>query len=190
MAIKRKTAEVWKKKEWYIIIAPKMFEEKETGVTPADKEGKLIDRIVEVPLRDITGNIQHQFVKLWFRVTEVKAKKAYTEFDGFEVVREYLKRNIRRRRSLITATTMLTTKDGKKLQVTAHIFTARKVKASQKHELRLKMLEILVKIGAECIYEDFVQRMVFGAVAAEIFKNVKLLAQVKRVELEKCEVMR
>lgn len=190
MAIKRKTADIWKKKEWYVIVAPKMFEEKEVGATPADKEEKLLNRVIEVPLREITGNIQHQFIKLLFRVVEVKAKKAYTDFDGFALVREYLKRNVRRRRSLISTIQTMTTKDGKKIQVTAHIFTARKVKASQKRELRQKMAEVLVKTASERNFEDIIQQLVFGAVSAEIFKNVKTLAQVKRVELEKCEVIR
>lgn len=187
---KRKTADAWKRKEWYSIYSPKLFDEKEVGTTPAFEPENLINRIVEVPLREITGNTAHQFIKMWFRITEVKGKNAYTVFDGFELVREYLRRNIRRRRSIIRVVQAGETSDKRKLQVTVYTFTARKVETSKKDLIRRIMIDVISRIIKENSFDSLVQKMVFGAIAADIFKEVKTVAMIKRVEVAKCELLR
>lgn len=186
---KRKTADAWKRKEWYSIYSPKSFEEKEIGTTPAAEPENLIGRIIEVPLREITGNMGHQFVKMWFRVTDVKGKSAYTVFDGFELVREYLRRNVRRRRSMIRIVQEMQSSDGKKVKVTIYTFTARKVDTSKKDAIRKTMMSAVDRIGKENNFETLAQKMIFGAMAAEIFKETKAIAQIRRVEISKCEIL-
>jgi small subunit ribosomal protein S3Ae len=189
MVVKRKTVEAWKKKEWYTIISPKLFEERSVGTTPADDPQKLADRVIEVPLREITGNMQHQFVKLLFRISEVKGNNCYTTFDGFELVREYLRRNIRRRRSMITAIREIRTKDNKTLQVTAYVFTARKVDTSKKDIIRTIIVDTLKKGESES-FDSYIQKLLFGSIAADTFKKAKIVAPIKRVEIGKCEILR
>jgi len=186
---KRKTADAWKKKEWYAIYSPKSFEEKEIGISPASEPDNLMNRIIEVPLREVTGNMAHQFVKMWFRVTDVKGKNAYTVFDGFELVREYLRRNVRRRRSMIRVVKKVETSDGKKLNVTVYAFTAWKVETSKKNLIRKVMLDAIVRIAKENNFETLIQKMVFGTMASEIFKELRAVTQIKRVEIAKCVML-
>ncbi len=188
--VKKKDPNAWKKKEWYTIISPEMFESKEVGTTPADDEKRLLNRVLRVPLREITGNMNHQFCKLFCRVTEVKGKSAYTTFEGFEYTREYIRRNVRRRRSIVTVTQTVETKDGRKVQFTAHSFTARKVDTSKKDAIRREMLQTIDKIGKSNTFNDLINKALFGNLASDIFKNVKNVAPVKRIEIAKCEVLR
>ena len=186
---KRKTAESWKKKEWYTILSPKTFEEREVGTSPANEPDNLLNRVIEVPLREVTGNMSHQFVKMWFRVFEVKGTNAYTQFDGFELVREYLRRNVRRRRSLIRVVQKVKTSDGVKLNVTVYAFTGQKVESSKKGLIRKKMTDAIIRISTENNLETLVQKMVLGMMSAEIFKEIKGITQIKRVEISKCAVL-
>lgn len=190
MAETKKKVDVWKKKEWYTIVSPAMFESVEVGITPTEDEKKLINRVLRVPLREITNNMSHQFLKLFFRIVDVKGKSAYTEFDGFELTREYLRRNVRRRRSIITVTETIQTKDNKNIQLTAHTFTARKIDTSKKDGIRKGMMEVLDKSGKANTLESLVQKAIFGNLAADIFKEVKSIAPVKRIEISKCEIIR
>ena len=185
---KRKTADSWKKKEWYTIHSPKNFEEKEIGMTPAIEPEKLANRIIRTSLREITGNIGHQFISMHFRVVDVKGKGAHTEFDGFELVREYLRRNVRRRRSMIRVVREITTKDNKKASVTVFTFTARKVDTSKKDLIRKTMIRAIDRIASENDFESLVQKMLFGSMATDIFKEVRNIAQIKRVEIAKCKL--
>jgi small subunit ribosomal protein S3Ae len=192
MAVKkrRKTADSWRKKEWYTIYAPKMFDQIPIATTPSDDPKKLNDRVLKTPLREITGSISHQFTKLWFRVVDVKGKSAYTEVDGFELTREFLRRNVRRRRSMIRAVEEATTKDKKKLQISLYTFTARKVDTSKKNEIRKLMIEFLKTRVGEENFDSIIEKMIFGTLATELFRETKKLAWIKRVEIAKCEVLR
>lgn len=187
---KRKKSEKWKKSEWFTIYAPKMFDEKEIGTTVADKEEHLIGRRVEVLLSEITGRPLHQTHKLIFKVNDVKGKKVFTEFDGFEMVREFLKRNVRRRRSMITAIEYYTTKDNNTVQITSVVFTSRKVRTSQKDTIRNIMKSILENQAKENTLADFVQKLLFGKIGSEIYKAAKSIAPINKVEMAKLEVIR
>jgi small subunit ribosomal protein S3Ae len=187
---KRKTAEAWKKKEWYSIRAPKLLDEKEVGTTPADEPAKLMNRVISVPLRDITGDVSQQFVKLLLRVNDVKGKTAYTKLDGFELVRDSLRRNIRRRRSLIRTVLPLESKDGVKMQVTAYTFAGMKIDTSKKDDIRKLMNEMLIQTAKETPLDTLIQKLIFGGAATAIFKSAKKIAVIKRVEIAKCMLLR
>lgn len=188
MVKKRKTMDSWKKKEWYTIVAPEIFEGKQVGNTLAEEPEKLVNRIMEVPLSELTGNPTHQFVKLWFRVNDVKGKTANTVFDGYELTKEYIRRNVRRRKSMIKSITDITTKDNRKLQVTAIIFTLRKADTAKKDVVRKLMDGYLKSSGSADVFGSYVQKLIFGNVAGEIFKQSKQVLPLRRVEITKAEV--
>ncbi|RLG34478.1 30S ribosomal protein S3ae, partial [Methanosarcinales archaeon] len=53
MAHKR-SRDKWKAKQWYTVLAPKMFGEVKAGETVADEPSKLIGRRIEMTLGDLT----------------------------------------------------------------------------------------------------------------------------------------
>ena len=185
---KTRKPDSWKKKNWYTIISPKDFEEEEIGITPAFDEKKLTNRIIVVPLRNITNKISHQFVKLRFKIKNVKGKNAYTELVGFELTREYLRRNVRRRRSIIKVVRDLTTKDGKEIQLTIYTFTLRKIDTSKKDGIRKIMIEYLDDLAKSENLDSLVQKSIFGALPTEISKISKKIAPIRRVEVAKCKI--
>lgn len=187
--VKRKTTDTWKKKQWYSIVSPKEWDAKEIAETPSNDDKKLINRIIKIPLREITGNMKHQFVKVAFRVTEVKGLTAHTELDGFEMVREYLKRNVRRRRSMIRTIQNVKTRDKKTIRITSYLFTARKIDTTKKDKMRNKMAEVLQNQKKETL-DSLVKKCLFGQISIEIAKSCKEISPVKRVELAKGKVIR
>ena len=50
-----------KGKDWYTIIAPKIFQEKVLGETPGDDVKKVINRSVEVPLVLLTNDMSKYY---------------------------------------------------------------------------------------------------------------------------------
>ncbi|MBI4214652.1 30S ribosomal protein S3ae [archaeon] len=185
---KRKTAEAWKKKEWFTLAAPREFEEKPIGNTPADRPERVVGRVAEISLRELTGNINHQFVKLKLLVREVKGKTAYTDLVGFELMREYLRRNVRRRRSIIKSVQFLKTSDEKRIKVTTYVFTTRKIESSKKNLMRRELKNVMNEIITKDTFINAVEKCVFGGAAGEVFKKLKVIAPVRRVEVYKCEL--
>lgn len=186
----RKTMDMWKKKEWYNIIAPKMFESKVVATTPSDKPQRLIGRVIRVPLSDITGNMRQQFTKLWLRVVEIKGNDAITEFDGFEIVRESLRRNVRRGKSMIKTVRNVKTKDGVDLRITAYVFTGHKLDTSKKNAISKVVIDVLDRTSKAAEFKMSVQKHLFGNTVTEIYKAVKQIGSIRRVEIAKCKVLK
>lgn len=76
------TKDKWKMKEWFVVYAPDFFGNKEIGLTPADDPEKVIGRVIETTLKDLTGDFTKGQVKLYFQVYDVKGQNAYTKFKG------------------------------------------------------------------------------------------------------------
>ena len=59
-----------KAKEWYVIVAPKVFGEIEVGETLADDPAKLLGRTVELTLDELTGHmIRSSHTKLLLQIS-------------------------------------------------------------------------------------------------------------------------
>ncbi|MFH0987185.1 MAG: hypothetical protein V1911_04030 [Candidatus Micrarchaeota archaeon] len=186
---KRKTADTWKKKEWYTIMSPKCFEERDIGDTPADDESKIMDRQINVPLRDITGKMGHQFVKIMLKPESIKGKTIYTRVVGLEITPEQLRRNIRRRRSIAKCVVDVVSKDGKKIRTTGYGFTAMKVDTTRKDQVRAAIRRGIEAEGSANTFEAFIQKCAYGIVPTEMLKTVKKICPVKRIEISKCVLL-
>ena len=79
------------------LIAPSFFGNIELGSVPAEEDEKLIGRVVEATLYDITGDFSHMYMKMYFQVNEVDGKTAKTLFKGHEYSRDFLRSLVRRR---------------------------------------------------------------------------------------------
>ena len=51
----------WKSKSWYGVMAPDMFDRQKVAETVCDEPEKLIGRVAEVTVQDITGDFRPSF---------------------------------------------------------------------------------------------------------------------------------
>lgn len=188
MARKRKV-DKWKQKEWYVITAPEMFEEKKIRETPAISEEELIGRKLTVPLRDITGKRNHKNTQITFEINEVEGDKARTEVKGFQLSRDYIRKNIRKRRSVVKTIKDLEV-NGSTLHTTIYAFTVNKVHTHKQKKMREAMNKKIEEESKENDVESLIQKMIFGKTATNVFKGIKTISPVKRVDITKCEVKR
>ncbi|MGC8565966.1 MAG: 30S ribosomal protein S3ae, partial [Thermoplasmata archaeon] len=80
----------WRAKIWYKIITPESFGSKEIAESPADDPQKMVGRIAETTLYNITGDIKKEYVKLYFKVVSVDGSIAKTVFIGHDVTQDYI----------------------------------------------------------------------------------------------------
>ena len=123
-------------KEWYTLVAPKLFGEKVIGETPVGDPETIKNRVVSVSLVNLISDTSKFYFKFNFKVNDVKENKAFTEFWGFECLRDYISRMIRHGILRIDNIIDVTTKDGKKLRVKTITLTTKKAK---------KEIEVLLK---------------------------------------------
>jgi len=179
----------WKLKKWFTVLAPPMFGSVPIGTTPADKEWKLLGRVFEVTLFDLTGDFSQHHIHLYFQVYEVKDTTAYTRFKGHELARDYIKSIIRRKSSKIQAIVDVTTKDGYGLRVTGVVLTTYRCKTSQKKAIRKIMMKILTERAANMTLEEYVKAMIFGKLALEIMEQAKKIYPIRKVEIYKSKLL-
>jgi len=117
MAAGKKLVDTFKSKNWYHVLAPKFLSEAEIGLIPALDNEHLLNRVITVPLKDITKDMTHMYYSVKLRVFEIKGKTAYTKFIGHAVSREYLRTLVRRRRDVINLVFSVSSIDGDEVRV-------------------------------------------------------------------------
>ena len=172
-----------------MVVAPSYFGNVELGAIPAQEPEQLIGRVVEATLYDITSDFSHHFLKMFFQVNEVDAKTAKTLFKGHEYSRDYLRSLVRRRTTKVDSLINLTTKDGYKLRIAVSALTLSRIKTSQEKIIR-KMMEKTIREKANALSLDqFVQEMVLGKIASDIYNQAKEVAPLRHVGIRKSKLI-
>ncbi len=179
----------WRSKSWYMIIAPPYFGNIELGSVPVQEEKNLIGRVAEATLYDITGDFSHQYLKMYFQVNAVEGKTARTLFKGHEYSRDYLRSLVRRRTTKVDGLFNLTTKDGFKLRIAVSALTLSRIKTSQEGTIRKIMDRIIKEKAAALTLDQFVQEMVLGKIASDIYNESKLVAPLRHVGIRKSKLI-
>lgn len=179
----------WRSKGWYMIVAPPYFGSVELGSVPAADPQQLIGRVAEATLYDITGDFSHQYLKLFFQVNQLDGKTARTVFKGHEYSRDYLRSLVRRRTTKVDGLFTLTTKDGYTLRVAISAMTLSRIKTSQEHQIRQIMSKIIKEKAALLSLDQFVQEMVLGKIASDIYNEAKLVAPLRHVGIRKSKLI-
>jgi len=187
---RRRVRDTWKEKSWYTIKSPVNFEDKEIGETPAKDPDLLIGRGVEVTMRELIGDFSKQYIKLRFEIDNVAGTVANTKFTGHKTTTDYVRSMIRRGTSRIDASTIVTTKDDRKLKLQVLAVTNRRAKSSQQRFMRKTIEEALVETALDKTFDDLVKIMVNGKLASEIYHKAKKVYPLKRVEIIKSKVIK
>ena len=159
----------WRDKKWYTVMSPPYFGGVELGAVPADEPDKLVGRIVDGTLYDITNDFAHQYLKMYFRVEEIEGKTARTIFKGHEYSRDFLRSLVRRRTTRVDGIFNAITKDGYGLTLAISVFTLSRIKTSQEHEIRDIMNKIVKEKATTLTFDQFVQDLVLGKIASYIY---------------------
>jgi len=185
----KKVRDKWRSKVWYTVVAPPYFGNVELGAIPADEPEKLIGRVMEATLYDITGDFSHQYLKLYFQITQVEGKTARTMFKGHEYSRDYLRSLVRRRTTKVDGIFNVSTKDGYRFRVAVCAFTLSRIKTSQEHAIRKIMAKIVEEKSAALTMDQFVQEMVLGKIASDIYNEARKIVPLRHVGVRKSKLL-
>jgi small subunit ribosomal protein S3Ae len=179
----------WHGKEWCDIVAPPMFGGTKIGETPIADVRQLPGRVLETTLGDLIDDFSKSHIKLYFQVKEVEGNRALTKFIGHDMARDYVRSQIRRRTTKVDGIFDVTTQDGYRLRVTPMTTTFRRIQSSQINAIRSSMREVIESRGKKLTMDQFVQEIVLGKLAADIYKVIKKICPVRRVEVRKSKII-
>jgi small subunit ribosomal protein S3Ae len=185
----KRVRDKWRGKAWYMVVAPPFFGNVELGSLPAEEPEQLIGRVVEATLYDITSDFSHQYLKMFFQINEIDGKTAHTLFKGHEYSRDYLRSLVRRRTTKVDGLFNLITKDGYKLRVAVSALTLSRIKTSQEKLIRNMMDETVKEKAAALTLDQFVQEMVLGKIASDVYNKAKKVAPLRHVGIRKSKLI-
>jgi len=185
----RKIKDKWKAKAWYNVLAPEMFNRQSLGETPADVPDKLMGRITEVTVQDLTGDFAKMHIKLQFRVHHIAGKDALTQFVGHDLTSDYVRRLTRRKRTRIDAVFDVTTKDHWKLRVKPMAIADRRIQSSKQRVIRETMERVSREVAAASTVGEFVKAIVDGELAKAVAVACKPVQPMSRVEVRRSAVL-
>jgi len=172
-----------------MVVAPPFFGNVELGTVPAEEPEQLIGRVVEATLYDITSDFSHQNLKMFFQINEIEGKTARTLFKGHEYSRDYLRSLVRRRTTKVDGLFNLTTKDGYKMRVAVSALTLSRIKTSQEKIIRSMMDKTVKEKAAALTLDQFVQEMVLGKIASDVYNEAKKVAPLRHVGIRKSKLV-
>lgn len=179
----------WKLKKWYEVIAPPVFGNISLGTIPSDDPDKLIGRVVESTLYDITGDITQVHVKLYFQIISVEENKAYTRLKGHELARDYVRSLVRRKSSKVQGIFDVQTKDGYVLRITVIALTSYRCKTSQKRAIRRVMNDYIAKRASELTLDEIYNEILSGKISNDIATLARKIYPIRRVEVYKTKLL-
>ena len=185
----KRVRDKWRSKSWYMVVAPPYFGNVELGAVPADEPEKLVGRVIDSTLYDITSDFAHQYLKMYFQITGIDGKTAKTIFKGHEYSRDYLRSLVRRRTTKVDAKFSVTTKDGYKLQVAISAFTLSRIRTSQEKLVRAIMEKIIQGKASALTLHEFAQEIVLGKIASDIYNEAKKIAPLRHVGIRKSKLV-
>ena len=179
----------WRRKEWFDIILPSYFGETKVGETPAEEGELVVGRVFETTLSQITGDFSREYIKMYFQVTSVDARKAKTVFKGHEYLRDYLRSLVRRRSTKVDGIFRVTTTDGYKVKIILTALTTTRIKASQEFVMRAIMKDIVEEKIKTLTFDQLAHELVLGKLASDVYAQTKNITALRHVGVRKSELI-
>lgn len=185
----QRKSERTKAKQWYNVIGPEMFGRSPVGETVSNDPSKLIGRVIETTLGDLTNNFSKQNTKLKFKVDQVAGDSAYTKFIGHEMTTDYIRSLVKRRTSRIDSIIDVNTTDGYQVRVKPSCFTVKRARAEQVKSIRAIARNVVMTKASTLDLNGLIQEVVLGKLSLDIYKEAKAVYPLRRVEVRKTEIL-
>ena len=189
-AAARKQRDKWKSKRWYTIRAPRHpWAFKVIGETIAEDEAMLIGRNYEILQNELDGDFSKMHVKVQFRIAGVVGGDALTEYIGHEMLKDHIRRQVRRDRGKVDDTVDIVTEDGFYVRIKPLLISRNRIKGSQKQEMRTLAREVILKTGATTTWIDLQKSSLDGTLEAKIREEVSKIQPVRGVMIRRTQLI-
>ena len=189
-AAARKQRDKWKSKRWFTIRAPRHpWSFRVIGETIAEEEEQLIGRHFEMMQNELDGDFSKMHVKVQFRISGVVGADALTGYIGHELLKDHIRRQVRRDRGKIDDTVDVVTEDGFYIRIKPLMISRHRIKGSQKQQMRTLARDIILKAGATSTWVDFQKATLDGTLEAQIREAASKIQPIRDVMIRRTQLM-
>lgn len=185
----KKVRDKWRTKEWYSVYTPDYFGEQNVAGIPVEEPKKLIGRVVETTLYDITNDFSHQSIKLYFLVVAINGDRAETILKSHEYSTDYLRSLVRRGSTRIDGIFTANTIDKYLTRVYIVGFSHGRVNGSQEHGIRQVMGKIVAEKASKLTYSQLCHEMVLGKMGSDVYNEAKKVCPLRHIGVRKSKLL-
>jgi len=185
----KKVRDKWRVKEWYSVFTPSYFGEQNVANIPCEDPKKLVGRVVETTLYDITNDFSHQSTKLYFLVVSVEGDRAETILKSHEYSTDYLRSLVRRGSTRSDGIFTASTIDKYLTRVYIVAFGHGRIKRSQEHAVRQVMGKIVAEKASKLTYSQMCHEMVLGKMGSDVYNEAKKVCPLRHVGVRKAKLL-
>jgi len=177
------------KKEWYPILAPKIFQNTVLGETPAYEPDKMVGKSMTKNLMELTNDVKRQNINVKFKVANVQNGKAFTDIVGYYMVQSSIRRMIRKNIEKISMSFSCKTSDNKTLQVKPLLITRSATIGSVAARMRKETQDFLVKYISSISYDNLVNDLVSHKLQSSLRKDMNKIYPLRVCEIRSMEIV-
>ncbi len=167
-----------------------MFNEMQLTETPTTDPATLVGRNLEIGVSELLGQPQKYYMKVFFKITDISGKNAFTRFNGYATTREYLYRMVRKRNQKVESVDTIDTKDGWRIQVTSVAILNRNAFAEISNKVRRVMVGHITDTAKKAGMDDLLKKVIEGSLQKEVRKIGSKIYPVRFCEVSKIEVVK
>ena len=171
------------------MYTPDYFGEKNVANIPSEDPKKLIGRVVETTLYDITDDFSHQSTKLYFLVVSITDTKADTILKSHEYSTDYLRSLVRRGSTRCDGIFTANTTDHYLTRVYIVAFSHGRITGSQEHAVRQVMGKIVAEKASKLTYSQLCHEMVLGKMGSDVYNEAKKVCPLRHVGVRKSKLL-
>ncbi len=172
-----------KKKRWYPILAPNHLGKKDLGDSYLGEPEEAIGRTIKVNLMQVTGDVKSQSAEVKFMVTDFKDGSFNTRITEYNYSPSSIKRVVRRRKTRVDDSSIMKTKDGRKVRIKPFLLTTNKVSRAVECNLRATLKKELEKLVNKSDYEELFNSIINYKIQRKLRDILTKIYPVKALEI-------
>ncbi|MBL7054540.1 hypothetical protein ISS05_02175 [Candidatus Woesearchaeota archaeon] len=177
-----------KKKHWYPILAPKIFNNAVLGETLITEPGLALNKSITQNLMNLTNDFKKQNINIKFIVNQVEGNKAYTKIVGYNMVPSSIKRLTRRNSEKIDLSLVCKTADNKMIRIKPVIFARNSTKGSVTSKLNKTATECIAREVSKMTFDNLLNDMIIHKFQSSLKMRLKSIYPLRTCEIRSMEI--
>ncbi len=176
------------KKSWFKLISPSSLGQKELGETYLPSAEHALGRVVDVGLKEITGNVKDQNAYLRFKVKSLSQGNLQTELMGYFLTQAYVRRAVKKNTNRIDSFVVVRSMDGKEVIVKSLLITQHKDQRSLRAHLQRELHRFLAEEVGKTEFDAFMNALAYGKVQQALRKRLNKLYPLREAALREVSI--
>jgi len=176
------------KKQWYSILAPKLFRNVVLGETLVYDPQKMVGKGITQNLMNLANDVKRQNINVNFKIVNVENGKAHTNMIGYNMVQSSVKRLVRRNITKIDMSFSCTTSDKKNIRLKPILITRSAINGSISAKIRKNAEEFLTKSIGSMSYDEFTNDLISHNLQSALKAHLKKVYPLRICEIRSMSI--